>query len=289
LMAHPSQPAPQGVVSPWAFVASAGRRPVSFHEARLALQTLALRPAHQVIKPVQPRARWAVYFIYLPQGGALTASHRFTLARLRALDRGLLVVCACPDVASVPPDLAGQCDALYWKALSGYDFSAYKLALQALAQHASGADVFVMNDSVYGPLTDIAPLIDQAPWDLTGLTASSQIENHIQSYAFVLKGVTHRRLRSLWSVLLPCVAFSRPFDVIEYQETRFAKVAARHMSVGAYWYADAQVMQDPTLVQPLAMLEAGLPFLKKSLLGKHASLAKAEDIRAALQRYGHPA
>lgn len=276
-----------GLVNRWSFEPSPRRRPVSLYERRAALQSVELAPAHRVIKPVTAQPRWVVYFIYLPQG-QLTASHCYTLGRLRALGHPLLVVCACPSEQHLPPELSALCDALYWKALSGYDFSAYKLALHAIARSSSGADVFVMNDSVYGPLADLAPFIDQAPWDLTGFTASSQIENHIQSYAFVLKGVTWWRLTSLWSVFLPVVAFSRPFDVIEYQETRFAKVAARCMTVGAYWYADTGVIEDPTLVHPLAMLDAGLPFLKKSLLGKHARFAHPQEIESALLRCGHP-
>lgn len=254
----------------------------------MMLFSLGWRPASRAIKPVSSRSRWAVYFIYIPQGG-LSDSHRFTLAKLRALpDRGLLVVCACARPEDVPEDLAPQCDALYWKALGGYDFSAYRLALGAVAQHSPGADVFVMNDSVYGPLKDLSALIEHPPWTLTGFTASSQIENHIQSYAFVIKDVTVKRMRQLRAVFFPVVVFNRAFDVIEYQETRFAKVASRHMSVGAYWFADAGKIEDPTLVQPLTMLEAGLPFLKKSLLGKHARFAIAADVRAALSRHGHP-
>jgi len=234
-----ASPLPKGISHLWSFTASSGeRRPVNLHERKEALLSLRPAPAHRAIKAVTPYQTWTVYFVYLPHG-QLTESHHFTLKKLRALKGGLLVVCACPTLAEVPAELHKLCDALYWKGLSGYDFSAYKLALGAIARHSPKANVFVMNDSVFGPFHDLAPLIHQAPWDLTGFTASSQIENHIQSYAFVLKDVTPSRLRKLASVFLPLIAFSRPFDAIEYQETRLAKVAARCMTVGAYWFADA--------------------------------------------------
>lgn len=276
-----------GVTVDWTFVPSLGRRPVSLHERKACLLSLIRPPAHRVIKRIEPHRRWSVYFIFLPDG-PLRAQHHFTLQRLRTLQRKLLVICACPQAADIPPELAQYADAMYWKALPGYDFSAYKLALHAIAKHSPGADVFVMNDSVYGPLTDVKRMIDAPPWDFTGFTASSQIENHIQSYAFVMKDVTETRLRGLRSVFLPCMAFSRAFDVIEYQETRLARIAASSMSVGAYLFADARQVEDPTLIAPLTMLDAGLPFLKKSLFGKHARFGDQDALRTVLQTHGHP-
>lgn len=279
---------PAGVQRNWTFEASTEpRRPVSFYERRQAVLALRPSPKFQVIRSVQPHPRWFVYFVYLPDG-QLQESHRFTLSRLRTDGHKLLLVCASPSPRLVPHELETACDALIWKDLSGYDFSAYKLALMAIARHAPGAQVFVMNDSVFGPLLDIGPFVQNAPWDLTGFTASSQLENHVQSYAFVMRDVTPARLRMLRSVFLPWIAFNRPFDVIEYQETRLAKVAARCMSVGAYWYADHHLVEDPTLSCPLNMLQSGFPFIKKSLLGKHARFADQDLIRQALTQHGHP-
>ncbi|MCE4557215.1 hypothetical protein LXT13_22740 [Pelomonas sp. P8] len=244
-------------------------------------------PASAVLKPAPPAARWVVCFVYVP-GDGLSAGQRFTLERLRALALPVLVVCACPRDAAVLQGLLGLCDALLWKDLPGYDFSAYRLALSHLAGHSPGADVLVMNDSVYGPFSDFREVFDTAPWALAGFTASNQRAAHIQSYAFLLRDVRPSTMARLAPVLLPGLAFNQFRQVVDLQETRFARVAARSMSVGALWFGDVRDVSDPTLARPMELLEAGFPFLKRSLLGKHQDAIERDEVLARLEALGHP-
>ena len=279
----------QGLQSPWDFVASQRRIWLDIRrEARRLLRSRPA-PAHQVLKPLHPRDCWFAYFVFAPDG-VLSDSHRFTLQRLRDMNRGVLVVCAAPGADSVPKELFDLVDALYWKATSGYDFSAYTLALGAIADHSPGADVLVLNDSVVGPFTDLRPFIDRTPWGLTGFTASSLAENHLQSYAFVLRNVVPGLLQRLRSVFPPDIAFDDAGDVILCQELSFARVASRHMTVGACWYSVFERVPDPTLVKPLELLDAGFPFMKTSVLGKHSGFqAHAQEaLQDRLKLAGHP-
>lgn len=245
------------------------------------------RPSHMKIKAVTQRQTWVVYFMYAPNG-MLSVSHRFTLERLRDLRLPIFVVCATPSPDLLPQGLTKYCDALYWKGLGGYDFSAYTLALREISQYSSGADVFVMNDSVFGPFADLREVIKKAPWDLTGFTSSNQVTNHIQSYAFILRSVDKARMAKLSTVFFPYFAMSNVNAVIRVQETRLARVAARHMEVGSFWYGDSKEVIDPTLVRPLALLDAGFPFLKRSLLGKHKSFIDSDSMCSRLELLGHP-
>lgn len=244
-------------------------------------------PAWAQLKPIVPKPVWMVYFLYAPDG-VLSAAHRFTLARLKDSGLPLLVVCACADAQRIPADLPGFCDALLWKDVRGYDFSAYALALRQIARHAPGAHVIVQNDSVFGPFTDLREVLSSSPWELTGFTASSQLTNHIQSYAFCLKKVDRKRMARLAPVFFPLVAFSEPQAVIGLQETRLARVAARSMTVGALWFGAAEQVLDPTLVRPMELLDAGFPFLKRSLLAKHGSFIERDRVLERLGRLGHP-
>lgn len=284
---QPPDPGPPALQRDWTFVRS--RPDLVGRLSRLKSHLTGRRPPppHRALKPVAPRTRWNVYFAYLPDAG-LTPGHLFTLERLRRLDGGLLVICATPRPADLPAELQDMADALYWKGLSGYDFSAYAIALRAIAAHSPGADVFVMNDSVLGPLVDPAPMLDRARWDLTGFTASSAGENHLQSYAFQLRGVTPERIAAFGSALPERIAYDRFRDVVNLQETRFARLAARRMSVGAFYYADAANMGDPSLAAAAALLDAGFPFLKKSLLGHYAGFQDEARLRDMLAARGHP-
>jgi hypothetical protein len=246
-------------------------------------------PATKTIRPITPHAQWIAYFIYLPAGG-LTAAHRFTLERLRAASNaGLVVICATPDPVDIPAELAGMAGALYWKALGGFDFSAYALAIRETARRSPGADLLVLNDSVFGPFVPVDELWSQMRWDLSGFTVSGQVQNHLQSYAFCLRNVDDRTLTALVDIFPEGRAFDDYRAVVLWQETRFATVASRAMSVGALWYGDVRRCLDPTLFAALPLVEAGFPFLKRGLLGKHAGIYPEEAIRAVLAEQGHPA
>jgi lipopolysaccharide biosynthesis protein len=276
-----------GTVSPWTFARS---RPwPRAYAGRLRAIVRSLRPApdRRELKPVTPRPRWSVYFLWAPDG-QLTPAHRFTLARLRERDAGLLVVVAAPTLSLVPEALHDMVDALWWKALPGYDFSGYAIGLHAIAQASPGADVFVMNDSVMGPFGDFEPLLAEAPWNLSGFTAASLFENHIQSYAFQLRAVTPAMMRSLGTIFPLRWRLDRFQDVVFGQETRFARVASRSMTVGAWWWYDTGYGLDLVLKEPFALIEAGYPFVKRSFFGKYSGVQDAEQIHATLAALGHP-
>ena len=86
-------------------------------------------PASSVVVPASAQPVWIVSFLFAPDG-VLHTAHRFTLARLREEGLSILVVCSCADARSMPPNLPDLCDALLWKAMGGYEFSAYTLALR---------------------------------------------------------------------------------------------------------------------------------------------------------------
>lgn len=252
-----------------------------------ALRGLRHAPASVAISPVYPAPRWIVYFVYLP-AGRLDAGHRFTLERLRQGDARLCVICATPNAGLVPEELRSTADATYWKALPGYDFSAYALAIDEIARHSAGAEVLVMNDSVFGPFADVEAIWPMMRWDLTGFTASAQLQNHVQSYAFHLRHVTLDTAKALRTVLPRTRAFDDYVGVVYWQESRFAHVAARSMSVGALWYADGIRCGDPTTYAALPLVRSGFPFLKRSLLSKNAHLADPDEVRDVLRTLGHP-
>ena len=252
---------------------------------RNALLHRVAAPASELLKSGNGGARWAAYFVFLADGG-LQPAHRFTLERLASTGRRLLVVCAAPNPAAVPGELIARSDICVWKALPGFDFSAYALALRTLAEYAPGAETLVLNDSVFGPFGDFESWLAPASWDLTGFTATANVENHLQSFAFQMREVTSVRIGELSPILGR--TFDSFWDVVLNQENQFARVAARNMSVGALLYAPPGDSPDPMLQRALPLVRAGFPFLKRSLLGKLAHLHPREDVLATLEAAGHP-
>ena len=254
-------------------------------------QTLLLRrrprPATAVIKPVFPAQRWSVLFLFCPDD-RLSSSQLFSLQRLRDTDVPLLVIAATRAPRSMPEGVQDLADALIWKSLSGYDFSAYTIALEVLAVGSAGADVFVMNDSVFGPFHDVIAHAFSSPWEMAAWTACGKFENHVQSYAFAIKALDGSKLKQLRPVFFEHYALDDPLDVVLCQETRLARVAARAMSVGAMW-APRALDVDVTLTFPFELMRHSFPFLKKSLLGKYSRLQSRSDVLDWLSQHHHPA
>jgi hypothetical protein len=269
-------------------------------------------PPQVIVRPLTRAKRWNLLFLF-SRDGRIDAAQREILKRLRGLTGRLFVVYAGPAGTDLPSDL-DLADALVRKGSEGFDFSAYALGLTLVAEHSPGADVYVQNDSVLGPLGDVDMLVGRAGWDLTGFMASAAVENHISTFAFILKSVTLERVASLSAILSDNWCYGRFDPVVLMQETRFARIAHRRMSVGAFFYMPvppaarswrqrASIWRDPasatrypldvrgdaTLGSPLELLDAGFPFLKRSLFGKFTGVADDSAICQRLIRMGWPA
>jgi hypothetical protein len=244
-------------------------------------------PAHKVIRLPVKRERWVAQFLYCPNG-RLDSAQLYTLNRLRELSLPLMVICACPSPEMMPSQLGGYADALCWKAMPGYDFSAYTISLWLIARHSPGADVLLLNDSMYGPFSDLDQFFRDARWELSALTASGLWGNHLQSYALLLRDVCETRMDHLKGIFNENRSSSHLGTVVFKQELCLGDHAARHMSVGAMWYGDGAMIDDPCLRRPFELLDAGFPFMKKSLLGKMSSFQRREDCIAKLREFGHP-
>jgi len=276
-----------GLVRMWDFRPMLPLRPVMFKRAWASSRYKRPRPQHSEIKPLGRSDLWVVYFAYCPDERFET-HQRFTLERLKDSGFKVLVICATRSPAAVPMEIDKYADALYWKDLPGYDFSAYTLALELVSTHSPGATVMILNDSVFGPFADLRPFVAAARWDLTGFTASSLEENHVQSYAFLFHGMDPTRLEALRAVFYKDWAYSHGDGAVYCQETRMARIASRSMSVGAFYYSDGKTIDDPCLRRPFELLDAGFPFLKRSLLGRMHMFQNPDRVREALLTYNHP-
>lgn len=275
------------LVRDWTFVPSTPWHGTFAHRLKATLAGRRPPPEHCILKRPTFKQRWVLYFAYLPEG-QLTPAHRFTLEKLARLDAGLFIVCALPSGTNVPTAIYDYADAVAFKGLSGFDFSAYAIGLRSIIADSPGCDVFVMNDSVFGPFTDIGADMTSARWDFTGYTAYSLIENHIQSYAFIIRNVDEAVGKALSPVFPSSYTYDRYKDVVFQQETRLARVASRHMSVGAKWFSNHRVSSEPSFFSALSLIDADFPFLKKSLLHRRPDIYDRRTIVEALEKLNHP-
>lgn len=275
---------------------------------RIRLRDRSTPPSSRIFRAPTLAARWNCLFLFAPDG-RLDSDQAQILARVRALAGKLLIVVATRASDSLPQEV-GIADALVWKSPEGFDFSAYALALDAIASHSPGAIAYLQNDSVLGPFGYLDRMVTRAPWDLTGFIGSPSVENHLSSFALIVKDVTPARLSALSSALSPRWCYNDFAKVVMLQETRLARVAARFMTVGAFWYLPVKAPEpsltralaarfgfvggsagrdprgDATLSCPLALLDRGFPFMKRSLFTKYAGVFPQDALRARLSELG---
>lgn len=272
------------IIKDWAFSSSRPSVQIRLRRIRNLMTRKIAFPEYRIIKPIVRAARWCVYFVYAPEN-KIFDSHIYTINKLKSLGSRLLIVYASATNENIPKDLLDSADALYWKALDGFDFSAYTIALHGICENSHGADVFLMNDSVYGPFNDVVEKLEASRWKLTGVTATADVENHLQTYAFHIKGLEKVDLSNLKTVMSQGFCFNHFGAVVLNQETRFSRVASKAMSVGALEYCSGR---DLSLASPAERETKELSFLKRSLVeGKYKHLYPQQGLEEILSNKQH--
>jgi lipopolysaccharide biosynthesis protein len=253
---------------------------------KVLAQSTILAPSYRVARIPRHDGQWALYFVYTPTG-QIFDQHIFTIDRLKECGFRVLIVIGSDRLDGEVAEALKMADAVIIKEERGFDFSGYTIGLNYLVSRFGVFDVLVLNDSVFGPFSDLMPTVTQTRWRLTGFTSSQAIENHIQSYAFIFKAMDKELLASLSSVFFRRVAMSSHGAVGFLQESRLARRTSRTCSVGSLW-EPLTPLADLTMAMPIELVKEGFPFLKRSLLGKFSFHFSRDDILAVLREKQHP-
>jgi lipopolysaccharide biosynthesis protein len=94
------------------------------------------------------------------------------------------------SATTLPNDLVGIVDTFIPRENSGYDFGSWRAGLQALPAPTDFDEIICVNDSVYGPLFDLASALESpriATADFWGMTVSEMSHRHVQSWFFAMR------------------------------------------------------------------------------------------------------
>lgn len=157
---------------------------------------------------------------------------------------------------------------------SGLDFGAWRMAMRTLSlPRPDTRRILLINDSVYGPLAPLAPLLDRMTpedADLWGLTDSQERGWHLQSYFLLAHAALIRSAswRRFWRGVVP-LPFKRwttgRYEIGFSQRVVQAGFRGRALFPYATIVPDASIA-NPTLGGWRALLAGGFPFLKRELL-----------------------
>ncbi len=212
----------------------------------LAYLASFLRSPHQALSAwpedgirVGPRV---AIFAHFDAGGALRPHVLQYLSALRATGLDVVFVTNSGGLrAEAMVVLRRLCAGVIVRRNVGYDFSAMREAIEKVGLPLPDTEMVVLvNDSVYGPLQPLEPLLDRLDFgraDLWGLTESWQTRDHLQSYfvAFGRVALNSRAWAEFWRSVRP--VSSKWWVILHYEvglTQRFLRVGLRARALWGY-------------------------------------------------------
>jgi lipopolysaccharide biosynthesis protein len=179
-------------------------------------------------------------------------------------------------------DVAG----LLLRANRGYDFGAWANAIVDLPTLSAARLCVIANDSVYGPLHDLATVADRmvaTGADFVGLVGSTEHIDHYQSFllAFTPRAMTGRFWR-FWRR----VREGGREQVIEHYELRLLHRARRAGLKTAVLHGGSSAA-NPTLSDWRALVADGFPYLKVQLLRDNPRQVPLTGWRTVMADHGY--
>lgn len=222
------------------------------------------------------------------------------LAALRPEVDAITFVSTSPLPERERDKLAPTCAEVLLKDNVGLDFGMWKHALDRL-DHAAWDEIVLTNSSVFGPISPLAGAfraMEHEQLDFWGVTDSSEISWHLQSYFMVFR----RRLlaseawRAFWSAILPYRSkrqIVRCYEIglsLWLTENGFrgralvpqASLRPRRFPLGLW-----EKTPSPTNVHMPELLERGMPFVKVELLRDNPGRARLSPVHEAMLRSGY--
>ncbi len=166
----------------------------------------------------------------------------------------------------------------------GYDFGTWAVVLAAYPLLARKKFVLLTNDSLAGPFTTIKPLLDRACYegnaDIVAMTSSTQIHPHIQSYFLLFRdGILADPELSLFFARVRIEDTKE--NVVAHNELQLQDTATRLGYSSDVLFQTESLAADgenPTLYSWRQLLDAGWPFVKKTIIADPSTAPRGNDV-----------
>lgn len=234
----------------------------------------------------------ALFVSYAP--GGRMRPHSFHYMRQLRRAGYLVYALAANDRANLETEDPGPevCDALAARENIGFDFALWSAAIQKDTRILQASDLLLVNDSVIGPLIPMDKIfasIDRSSAAIVGLTDSSQIKSHTQSFFLHLKKpvISSDVFAGFVNDLK---SYADKNTVIEEYEINFiSRMAAAGFSCEPL-FASAHLgfaqNQNPSIECWRELLAVGFPFLKADLVRCNPRNDDLSDMEATVRAYG---
>ena len=246
------------------------------------------------------------------------------LREYRKISRHVIVVST--STPALPSEANHLVDSFVCRENSGYDFGSWRAGIETLADPAAFDEIVCVNDSVYGPLFDLAPVFRDpriAAADFWGMCLSEQGTKrrgrtscpHVQSWFFVMRRplLESAAFADFWRTVEPQACKDDVIDRYELGMTEHFLRAGFRMAAlydararGIATWAEIRPHvalaeprrswrhmkkarrrpHNPSELFPLRLLAAGVPFLKVGLFRVNHYGLSLAAVRTALAGLG---
>lgn len=229
------------------------------------------------------RPRRLLLFVHYNKWGELADYVVYLLKRVRKIYARIVFISNSPLSEEARAVLAGLCDEVVQRENTGFDFYAWKVALdregpEGLAQYDS---VTLMNDTCFGPLFDLEAVYRQMEargadfWGLTNhgkahvdfdnpLAINGFVPEHIQSYflCFQKGAILSDAFRKFWAHVREESIVENVIRNSETQLTAYLRKAGLTSAVWCDTTTMDQKVLDKARLEPETILERRVPFIK---------------------------
>lgn len=203
----------------------------------------------------------------------ISASDAYLISQLKDLGFAVIVSSTCTDDPIGHQQLWEQwhqkIDGLITRENIGFDFGSWSAALSQLDLSRRDLNqVILVNNSVYGPLFPLEPIISELflRGDFFGLTASREFYPHIQSYflGFNKVVIDHEDFQKYWRGLFS--GKSKWFTIFRRELAWERFFIKRGFSSAVLIEDSREFPRNPLTFLWKDLISQGFPFIKKSLL-----------------------
>jgi|tagenome__1003787_1003787.scaffolds.fasta_scaffold20890294_2 hypothetical protein len=245
--------------------------------------------------PVPPDADRVAFVAHWSDGERQSRSTTTLIAELQRRDYRVIV--SSTSTAAGPLDFGAAGVALdeltvLRRPNEGYDFGSWGVAMAAREELLDRPFVLVVNDSLVGPfapLDDIVDHFEATTADVWGMVESNQFAPHLQSFfrGFRYGVLAEPPMRRFWRDLR---VIPDKFALIEAYEFGFTEFLTQNGFSSTQFVHHSEVVAEglnPTMLGWRALLDAGVPFVKRELVRQPELAPDGHRIAAVLaDRYG---
>lgn len=238
-------------------------------------------PTEIIRPPPKLVGRKVCLFVSYSSVGAIKPHVAFHLKEIKKCGFATVLMLVTDEPKLASSGLLPTDHALILRRNAGFDFGGWADAFRLFPDLWHSQCVLLVNDSIFGPMTDLRPTMASAldaPADLVGLTQSIQKKFHLQSFFLLMKqaALSNPEVQLFWDQVRNLTTKQEVIDTYEINLTSFFEKNGLKTKAIFPLKDFGIVSANPSINLWIVLLNRGFPYIKielfRELIGPDAWL-----------------